>query len=203
MDSLPDGMRTPVGERGARLSGGQRRRLVLARALLADFPVLILDEPTEHLDDENAAAITADLLAATAGRSVVLITHRPYGLDAVDEVVRLEDSGTLRRDWQEFGGEAPLISHSHSGCAVTVARAGDRQDEDGTRRFADALLAHRTEDGVPDPAVPMAAQHEKVASRAAAVSTSAARPSATSVAIVTPAGSLISSTSRASVRSAS
>ena len=89
MHGLPEGLATPLGERGARLSGGQRRRLVLARALLADFPVLVLDEPTEHLDAETAAAVTADLLAATADRTVLLITHRPYGLDAVDEVVRL------------------------------------------------------------------------------------------------------------------
>lgn len=89
VDGLPRGLATPVGERGARLSGGQRRRLVLARALLADFPILVLDEPTEHLDEVTAAAITADLLAATEGRTVLLITHRPYGLDAVDDVVNL------------------------------------------------------------------------------------------------------------------
>ena len=67
----------PVGERGARLSGGQRQRLALARVLLADFPVVILDVPAEHLDEETADALTADLLAATAGRTVLLITHRP------------------------------------------------------------------------------------------------------------------------------
>jgi hypothetical protein len=69
VDSLPAGLATPVRERGARVSGGQRRRLVLARALLADFPILVLDEPTEDLEHDTAAAITADLLAATAGRT--------------------------------------------------------------------------------------------------------------------------------------
>ncbi len=89
VDDLPDGMRTRVGERGARMSGGQRRRLVLARALLADFPVLVLDEPTEHLDGELAEQIMADLLASLGQRSLLLLTHRIHGLDAMDEVVRL------------------------------------------------------------------------------------------------------------------
>jgi ABC-type bacteriocin/lantibiotic exporter with double-glycine peptidase domain len=95
VDALPRGLTTPVGEHGARLSGGQRRRLALARALLADFPVLVLDEPTEHLDEPTARALTDDLLDAASGRTVVLITHRPYGLDRVDRVVRL-DGGVLR-----------------------------------------------------------------------------------------------------------
>ena len=55
--SLPDGLDTLVGEEGAQLSGGQRQRLVLARALLADAPVLLLDEPTAHLDPETAEAL--------------------------------------------------------------------------------------------------------------------------------------------------
>ncbi|MEV7466670.1 thiol reductant ABC exporter subunit CydD [Streptomyces kronopolitis] len=87
---LPDGLDTMVGEHGARLSGGQRQRLALARALLADFPVLVLDEPAEHLDLATADALTADLLAATEGRTTVLITHRLTGLDAVDEVLVLD-----------------------------------------------------------------------------------------------------------------
>ncbi|MBK3643402.1 thiol reductant ABC exporter subunit CydD [Streptomyces sp. MBT33] len=78
-DSLPDGLDTLVGEHGARLSGGQRQRLALARALLADFPVLVLDEPAEHLDLATADALTADLLAATEGRTTLLITHRLAG----------------------------------------------------------------------------------------------------------------------------
>jgi thiol reductant ABC exporter CydC subunit len=81
VDSLPMGLDTQVGEHGCRLSGGQRRRLALARALLADFPILIMDEPTEHLDEPTAAALTADLLAVTRGRTTVLITHRPLPAD--------------------------------------------------------------------------------------------------------------------------
>ena len=93
-DSLPDGLDTAVGEHGARLSGGQRQRLALARVLLADFPVVILDEPAEHLDEETAAALTHDLLTETRGRTVLLITHRTSMLGAADHVLALRD-GTL------------------------------------------------------------------------------------------------------------
>ncbi|MEU8991543.1 thiol reductant ABC exporter subunit CydD [Streptomyces sp. NPDC048558] len=96
-DGLPDGLDTLVGEHGARLSGGQRQRLALARALLADFPVLVLDEPAEHLDLPTADALTADLLAATEGRTTLLITHRLAGLEAVDEVVVLDEGRVVQR----------------------------------------------------------------------------------------------------------
>ncbi|MEV7433375.1 thiol reductant ABC exporter subunit CydD [Streptomyces griseoviridis] len=96
-DGLPDGLDTLIGEHGARLSGGQRQRLALARALLADFPVLVLDEPAEHLDLPTADALTADLLAATEGRTTLLITHRLAGLDAVDEVVVLDRGRVAQR----------------------------------------------------------------------------------------------------------
>ncbi|MEV0887069.1 thiol reductant ABC exporter subunit CydD [Streptomyces microflavus] len=95
--SLPEGLDTPVGEHGARLSGGQRQRLALARALLADFPVLVLDEPAEHLDLATADALTADLLAATEGRTTVLITHRLAGVEAVDEVLVLDAGRVAQR----------------------------------------------------------------------------------------------------------
>ncbi|MFD9097893.1 thiol reductant ABC exporter subunit CydD [Streptomyces collinus] len=97
VDGLPDGLDTLVGEHGARLSGGQRQRLALARAVLADFPVLVLDEPAEHLDLPTADALTADLLAATEGRTTLLITHRLAGLDAVDEVVVLDAGRVVQR----------------------------------------------------------------------------------------------------------
>ncbi|WP_033309854.1 thiol reductant ABC exporter subunit CydD [Streptomyces iakyrus] len=96
-DSLPDGLDTLVGEHGARLSGGQRQRLALARTLLADFPVLVLDEPAEHLDLPTADALTADLLAATEGRTTLLITHRLAGLEAVDEVIVLDRGRVVQR----------------------------------------------------------------------------------------------------------
>ncbi|WP_037957449.1 ATP-binding cassette domain-containing protein, partial [Streptomyces sp. PRh5] len=97
VDGLPDGLDTMVGEQGARLSGGQRQRLALARALLADFPVLVLDEPAEHLDLPTADALTADLLSVTQGRTTVLITHRLAGLEAVDEVIVLDGGRAVQR----------------------------------------------------------------------------------------------------------
>ena len=100
VDTLPDGLDTMVGEHGGRLSGGQRQRLALARALLADFPVLVLDEPAEHLDLPTADALTADLLTATAGRTTLLVTHRLAGLaapGAVDEILVLEHGRVAER----------------------------------------------------------------------------------------------------------
>lgn len=92
-----------VGEHGARLSGGMRQRLALARALLARFPVLVLDEPAEHLDLPTADALTADLLAATRGRTTLLITHRLAGLagGAVDEIVVLDRGRVVQRGTYE------------------------------------------------------------------------------------------------------
>lgn len=97
VDGLPDGLDTHVGEAGGRLSGGQRQRLALARELVADRSVVLLDEPTEHLEESLATDLTADLLRAVGGRTTVLVTHRLLGLDAVDEIVVLTAGRVVQR----------------------------------------------------------------------------------------------------------
>jgi thiol reductant ABC exporter CydC subunit len=87
--TLPEGWGTLVGEEGRELSGGQRQRLAVARALLARAPVLVLDEPTAHLDAPTARRLIDDVLDAAADQSVLLITHRPEGLDRMDDIVEL------------------------------------------------------------------------------------------------------------------
>jgi ATP-binding cassette, subfamily C, bacterial CydC len=97
INSLPRGWDTPVGTHGAAVSGGERQRLALARAFLADPALLILDEPTAHLDPASRQALTADLLHATRGRSVLFITHQADGLDQVDHIVVLDHGKILEQ----------------------------------------------------------------------------------------------------------
>ncbi len=91
LDALPDGLDTWLGSGGTTMSGGQARRFATARALLAGPAVLILDEPTEGLDADGAEALMADLLDAADGPTVLLLTHRPEGLDRVDRIYELTD----------------------------------------------------------------------------------------------------------------
>lgn len=111
--ALPQGLDTPVGEEGARLSGGQRQRLCIARALLADTPVLVLDEATSALDPQSEAEVAAGLDALRTGRTTLLIAHRPATARRADQVVVIEDGRVVaegppalldRLGWPE-GGE--------------------------------------------------------------------------------------------------
>ena len=97
IESLQQGWDTPAGSRGTAVSGGERQRLALARALLADPGLLILDEPTAHLDLAAREALTADLLDVTRDRATLLITHELRGLDQVDEIVVLDEGKAVGR----------------------------------------------------------------------------------------------------------
>jgi ABC-type multidrug transport system fused ATPase/permease subunit len=137
---FPEGYDTRVGESGARLSGGQRRRIALARALLRNAQVLLLDEPTSGLDAESEAAVSRALQRAARGRTMIIVTHR-LGLAAMASRVlvlregRISESGTVEhlirtggafaRMWKEqvlssarLGPDSGMPVHSSDGTAV-------------------------------------------------------------------------------------
>jgi len=87
--ALPEGLDTWVGEGGAKFSGGQARRLVLARALLSHAPILILDEPCNGLDADTERAFLETMNNVAAGRTVILIVHRLTGVERLDRIYRL------------------------------------------------------------------------------------------------------------------
>ncbi len=99
IQSLPQGYDTLIGEQGFKLSGGERQRLAIARALLKNAPILLLDEPTAHLDAVTEEGIIHTLRTSLPGRTTLIITHCLVGLDMADEILvmqqgRIEERGT-------------------------------------------------------------------------------------------------------------
>ena len=90
----PEGLDAPVGDDGAGLSGGERQRLAIARSLLADTPLLLLDEPTASLDSRNEQALHAAIRSAAAGRTVLIVAHRLSTVVGADQILVL-DRGRL------------------------------------------------------------------------------------------------------------
>src|SRR5205085_1258468 len=88
--AMPDGYRSPVGERGGHLSVGQRQRLGIARAFLKNAPILLLDEPTSALDPNTEAGIMETIKELMQGRTTLIVTHRLATIHDVDRIVVLE-----------------------------------------------------------------------------------------------------------------
>ncbi|MGN6235133.1 thiol reductant ABC exporter subunit CydD [Dyella sp.] len=115
IEALPQGYDTPLGERGVGLSGGQIQRLALARALLKDAPVLLLDEPTAHLDAHSQREVLAALAHIARGRTVLLVTHRLHALNLADHVVvmdagRVVEQGPMAQLRASSGPFAQLLA---------------------------------------------------------------------------------------------
>ncbi|MEQ8965134.1 MAG: thiol reductant ABC exporter subunit CydD, partial [Azospirillaceae bacterium] len=106
-EALPDGLDTPIGERGFGLSGGQAQRVALARAFLKDAPLVLLDEPTANLDAGNEAAVLEALDRLVAGRTVILATHGPLAGRGADRIVRLHEGRAATIDAPPSSGGAP------------------------------------------------------------------------------------------------
>ena len=107
--ALPDGLETAVGERGQRLSGGERQRVAIARAILKDAPVLLLDEATEGLDAVTEEAVLREILLFAQGRTLLMVTHRLVGLEAMDEILVLQDGQVVERGREQalLAGRGP------------------------------------------------------------------------------------------------
>ncbi len=97
IQSLPQGYDTLIGEQGFKFSGGERQRLAIARAILKDAPILLLDEPTAHLDASTEEGILRSLRAFMQGRTTILITHRLVGLDMAGEILVMQDGRIKER----------------------------------------------------------------------------------------------------------
>lgn len=125
IETLPQGLDTPVGERGVRLSGGQRQRLSLARALLKDPPILVLDEATSAVDNETEAAIQRSLKRIAHGRTVIMIAHRLSTIVHADEIVVIEKGQVAERGTHS----SLLVANGHYAAQWRVqtgeAQAGD------------------------------------------------------------------------------
>src|SRR6202040_4257245 len=101
VSSLPDGLNTIVGDRGYRLSGGEKQRIALARLLLKAPSVVVLDEATAHLDSESEAAVQHALKTALAGRTSLVIAHRLSTIREADQILVVNDGRVVERGMHE------------------------------------------------------------------------------------------------------
>jgi len=130
VQALPDGLDTPVGERGAQLSGGQRQRVAIARAFLKNAPVLILDEATSHLDAVNEQAVQDALALLARDRTTLVIAHRLSTVRDADQIIvldagRVVETGSTRH-WSPRAGCMRASSRASSAPRPRRAQEADR-----------------------------------------------------------------------------
>lgn len=132
ISDLPDGYDTLVGERGYRLSGGEKQRLAIARVILKDPRVLVLDEATSHLDSHNEALIQAALEPLFAGRTSLVIAHRLSTILAADKILVLEQGHLI-----EQGTHAELISKGGLYAQLYETQFGRAKERQESRQLGD------------------------------------------------------------------
>lgn len=125
VDSLPEGLDTPVGERGVRLSGGQRQRVAIARAVLKDAPVLVLDEATSHLDAVNEQVVRDSLERLMKERTTIVIAHRLSTVRNADLIVVMDEGQVVELGTHETllargGLYSQLVGHQLAGAALSA-----------------------------------------------------------------------------------
>ena len=123
IEQLPQGFDTLVGERGIKLSGGQRQRIAIARAMLADAPILVLDEATSALDSESEAQVQQALARLMEGRTTIVVAHRLSTVASLDRIVVLKE-GAIVEDGPhsqlvEAGGEYSRLWDRQTGAFVS------------------------------------------------------------------------------------
>lgn len=116
IEALPQGYGTVCGEAGARFSGGQRQRIAIARALLTEAPILVLDEASSSLDTENERAFRKALASVSGERTIILIAHRPSTIRSADRILVLENGRIV-----EQGSHDQLIAHGGAYCRLIVS----------------------------------------------------------------------------------
>lgn len=124
INDLPEGYETVVGERGYRLSGGEKQRLAIARMLLKDPAVVILDEATSHLDTENELLVQTALETALAGRTSLVIAHRLSTITSADQIIVLDEGEIVERGThEELRAEGGLYNSLYE----NLLRTGQRE----------------------------------------------------------------------------